>query len=432
MGEGKGPRGRFCPREHPGMGIASLAGGGASIERPRGGSSRKTARFVCRAAGGISGLFMRAVHATAAARSPTYYYNMARYSGSRWDAPAAQGQGMALSRHTTAWELRWWILAAVATSVAVNGGLLFWMGKYRLRSEEAAAIEMRTGVFDMEQEVISIPQEVLQPVADTAPDLTREVNNEPPVQDLPTIDQLAEALKDKAVTLTPTIQDMATNVTLSKPAPGLAGDVVDDLSKMKSALDVDVDDTLLSKKTTLQPVAMKPADDQMLIDPSALTSGAGDVKDDILRAAKKGQGGNNGLDGFKSLDDLVNYQGPITGDFKTMLRTDLLFDFGSAQLRSDARISLMKLGMIIQTNNKAEFRLVGHTDTIGDEPSNQKLSEARAQAVKDWLVKSLQLDGTRIIVEGKGEREPMPGVPRQGDAAAQQLNRRVEIHKSGG
>ena len=74
----------------------------------------------------------------------------------------------------------------------------------------------------------------------------------------------------------------------------------------------------------------------------------------------------------------------------------------------------------------------GHTDTIGDDFSNQKLSEARARAVKDWLVGSLRLDGSRIIVEGRGEREPLPGVNPRGDAVAQQLNRRVEIHKSGG
>ena len=87
---------------------------------------------------------------------------------------------------------------------------------------------------------------------------------------------------------------------------------------------------------------------------------------------------------------------------------------------------------IIQTNGKAQFRLVGHTDTIGDDFSNQKLSEARARAVKDWLTGSLKLDGSHIVVEGRGEREPIPGVNPRGDAAAQQLNRRVEIHKTGG
>ena len=338
---------------------------------------------------------------------------------------------MTFHHPTTAWDLRWWILAAVGTSIAVNGALLMWMGNLHMGAQDEASVELRTGVFETELERLTIPQDVLQQPQNAPPDLTNAVNNEP-VKELPTIDQIAEALKDKDVLMTPVIQELAANTTLSKPAPGAAGDLVDDFSKTKSALDVDPKASLLSTSSSLKPSLMKPDDDQMLVDPSLLNSGAGDVKADILAAMKKGTGGNNGLDGFKNLDDLVNYQGPIRGDFKTMLRTDLLFDFGSAELRSNARVSLMKLGVLILTNDKAKFRLVGHTDTIGDEAANQKLSEARAQAVKDWLVTSLHLDGARIIVEGRGEREPLPDVSRQGDAATQQLNRRVEIHKTGG
>ena len=353
---------------------------------------------------------------------------MARPSAYAWDAPA---QGMTFHHPTTAWDLRWWILAAVGTSIAVNGALLMWMGNLHMGAQDEASVELRTGVFETELERLTIPQDVLQQPQNAPPDLTNAVNNEP-VKELPTIDQIAEALKDKDVLMTPVIQELAANTTLSKPAPGASGDLVDDFSKTKSALDVDPKASLLSTSSTLKPSLMKPDDDQMLVDPSLLNSGAGDVKADILAAMKKGTGGNNGLDGFKNLDDLVNYQGPIRGDFKTMLRTDLLFDFGSAELRSNARVSLMKLGVLILTNDKAKFRLVGHTDTIGDEAANQKLSEARAQAVKNWLVNSLRLDGSRIIVEGRGEREPLPEVSRVGDAVTQQLNRRVEIHKTGG
>ncbi len=353
---------------------------------------------------------------------------MAPSSGYRWDSPAG---GQAFRQATTAWDLRWWILAAVATSIGVHAALLLWLKNYKLPTAPREA-EMRTGVFETELEQISIPHDVLQKPQNLPPDLTQKTNQDPPVKDLPDISQIAEELKDKAVVLTPTLKDMAVNLTLSKPAPGKAGDLIDDLSKSRSALDLDVKSSLLAKPTAMKPQPMKPDDDQMVIDVNALSSASGDLKADVIKSNKKGTGGNNGLDGFTNLDDLVNYQGPITGDFKTMLRTDLLFDFGSAQLRSEARLSLMKLGMIIQTNGKAQFRLVGHTDTIGDDASNQKLSEARAQAVKDWLTGSLKLDGSHIIVEGRGEKEPVPGVDIKGDAAAQQLNRRVEIHKTGG
>jgi outer membrane protein OmpA-like peptidoglycan-associated protein len=92
----------------------------------------------------------------------------------------------------------------------------------------------------------------------------------------------------------------------------------------------------------------------------------------------------------------------------------------------------MKLGAIIQNNAGASFRLIGHTDTIGAPATNQTLSEARATAVRDWLVSSLRLDGTNIIVEGRGESEPLPDLNPNGSPDEQQLNRRVEIHKSGG
>lgn len=354
---------------------------------------------------------------------------MAHTSGYRWEAPTG---GQTFRHTTTAWDLRWWILAAVATSIGVHTGLYVWLKNYQLPMVSRAAAELRTGVFETELEQISIPVEVLQPPQNLPPDLSQKVNHDPPVQELPDISQIAQELKDRAVVLTPTLKDMAVNVTLSKPAPGKAGDLIDDMSHARSALDLDVKSSLLAKPTAMKPQPMKPDDDQLIIDAKALSSTSGDLKADILKTNKKGTGGNNGLDGFKNLDDLVNFQGPITGDFKAMLRTDLLFDFGSARLRSEARLSLMKLGMIIQTNGKAQFRLVGHTDTIGDEGSNQKLSEARAQAVKDWLTGSLNLDGSHIMVEGRGEKEPIPGVDPRGDAAAQQLNRRVEIHKTGG
>jgi outer membrane protein OmpA-like peptidoglycan-associated protein len=113
-----------------------------------------------------------------------------------------------------------------------------------------------------------------------------------------------------------------------------------------------------------------------------------------------------------------------------MLRTDLLFDFGSAALKPEARLSLLKLAAIIQSNSGAVFRLIGHTDNVGTEEANQTLSEARAAAVKSWLVETLRLDGANILTEGRGERELLPDTNPNGTAAEQAQNRRVEIHKT--
>ncbi|RYD34097.1 MAG: OmpA family protein [Verrucomicrobiaceae bacterium] len=352
---------------------------------------------------------------------------MASSSPPRWDA---LGSGPGFRTTTTAWDLRWWILMAVMTSVVVHAGLFVWMKRTKLSvpTVQVTPKELRTGVFHTEVERVTVPADIMKDLTPQTPDLTQKVPETSAVIAVPDITQLAEALKERDLIMTPTIKTPAANVTLSTPAPGTAGDLTDDLAAIRAAPE-NLTNTILSKSSMLKN-PQRAADDQVSLDLNEATGGGADLKSDILSSSKKGTGGNGGVDGFASLDDLVNYKGPIEGDFKTMLKTDLLFDFASAELKSDARISLQKLAAIIQTNDNAVFRLIGHTDTIGDGVSNQALSEARAQAVKDWLVETLRIDGTNILVEGRGETEPLKEVNPNGTAAEQALNRRVEIHKT--
>ena len=148
------------------------------------------------------------------------------------------------------------------------------------------------------------------------------------------------------------------------------------------------------------------------------------LADTIAAATKKGQRGTGDSDGFASLDDLLTYRGPMTADKVAMLPTDLLFEYNSAELKDGARLSLMKLGFIIQKNPQASISIEGHTDTFGGDEYNQRLSQARAEAVKNWLVDSLRLDGTRLRTRGWGEQRLL--IP-EGDQYRQAKNRRVEI-----
>ncbi|MES2707536.1 MAG: OmpA family protein [Verrucomicrobiota bacterium] len=351
---------------------------------------------------------------------------MASSSTPRWDA---LGSGPGFRSTTTAWDLRWWILMAVMTSVVVHAGIFVWMKRTKMVIPviQAAPRELRTGVFHTEVERVTVPADMLKDLTPQTPDLSYKVP-ETATTAVPDITQIAEALKDQDVMLTPALKTPAANITLSTPAPGTAGDLLDAPAAIRSAPE-DLKMGLMSNSTMLKN-PQRAADDQVSLDLTEVTGGGADLKSDILSSMKKGTGGNGGVDGFASLDDLVNYKGPIVGDFKTMLKTDLLFDFGSSELKTDARLSLQKLAAIIQTNDKAVFRLVGHTDTIGDDTANQILSEARAQAVKDWLVETLRIDGANILVEGRGKREPLPEVRRNGTADEQAMNRRVEIHKT--
>jgi outer membrane protein OmpA-like peptidoglycan-associated protein len=151
----------------------------------------------------------------------------------------------------------------------------------------------------------------------------------------------------------------------------------------------------------------------------------GDVLGQSITAATSS--GNEGVgekDGLASLDDLLAYTGPMTEDRTAMMPTDLLFEYNSSELKETARLSLMKLGFIIQKNPEAEISLEGHSDTFGGEAYNLTLSEARANAVKNWLVESLRLEAARLNTRGWGKAKLL--VP-DGDVAAQQKNRRVEI-----
>ena len=147
------------------------------------------------------------------------------------------------------------------------------------------------------------------------------------------------------------------------------------------------------------------------------------LKDTVSAAAKRGTG-RSGDDGFDSLDDLLNYKGPVTEDKKAMMPTDLLFEYGSAELRDSARLSLMKLGFIIQRNPTAEISIEGHTDTFGGDEYNQSLSLSRAEAVKAWLVESLHLAAERLGTRGWGKGRLLVG---GGSVDQQAKNRRVEI-----
>lgn len=351
---------------------------------------------------------------------------MASSSSPRWDA---LGSGSGFRSTTTAWDLRWWILTAVLTSVTVHAGLLLWMKRTKVLLPEAAPMvqEKRTGLFHTEVERMIIPTDILKDLTPQITDLSQKTP-ESSVTKVPDVTQLAEALKDQDVILSTTLSTPAANLTLSTPAAGTAGDLIDEVSTLRTSPS-DMKASLMGKTTALDK-PQRAADDQVALNISEGSLAAGDLKSEILSSTKKGTGGNGGVDGFASLDDLVNYKGPIVGDFKTMLRTDLLFDFGSAELKPEARISLLKLAAIIQNNAGATFRLIGHTDTIGTDEANQALSEARAAAVKTWLVETLRLEGTNILTEGRGERETLPDISPAGTAAQQAQNRRVEIHKT--
>ncbi|MEF8702682.1 MAG: OmpA family protein [Candidatus Accumulibacter sp. UW26] len=94
-----------------------------------------------------------------------------------------------------------------------------------------------------------------------------------------------------------------------------------------------------------------------------------------------------------------------TGD-KITIAADALFDFDKATLRPEGRAKLDEVAAKSREIKLEVILAVGHTDRIGSDAYNQKLSERRAAAVKTYLV-SKGIDANRVYTEGKGEKNPV-------------------------
>lgn len=112
---------------------------------------------------------------------------------------------------------------------------------------------------------------------------------------------------------------------------------------------------------------------------------------------------------------------------KVSFAADAFFDFDKATLKPEGKAKLDDLSDKVKGITLEVIIAVGHTDSVGADGYNQKLSEKRAQAVKDYLT-SKGTDASRVYVEGKGEKQPVAD-NKSSDGRAK--NRRVEIEVVG-
>jgi outer membrane protein OmpA-like peptidoglycan-associated protein len=102
---------------------------------------------------------------------------------------------------------------------------------------------------------------------------------------------------------------------------------------------------------------------------------------------------------------------------------NIYFATGKYVLLAKSFKGLNEVAQILKDNPQLKMAIDGHTDNVGTDALNQKLSENRAGAVKKYLVKQ-GVDESRLIVTGHGESEP---VADNKTAAGRQKNRRVEL-----
>ena len=112
---------------------------------------------------------------------------------------------------------------------------------------------------------------------------------------------------------------------------------------------------------------------------------------------------------------------------KVTFAADAFFDFNKAVLKPEAKAKLDDLTGKLKGITLEVIIAVGHTDAIGGDPYNQKLSVKRAESVKAYLV-TKGIEPNRIYTEGKGKKQP---VADNKTAEGRAKNRRVEIEVVG-
>ena len=107
--------------------------------------------------------------------------------------------------------------------------------------------------------------------------------------------------------------------------------------------------------------------------------------------------------------------------------SDVLFDTGKHSLRPLAREKLAKVAGIVSGHPGLRLAVEGHTDSVGGDEYNQRLSEQRGGSVRDYLMQE-GMPASSVTAKGFGKTQP---VASNDTASGRQQNRRVEIVISG-
>jgi len=119
---------------------------------------------------------------------------------------------------------------------------------------------------------------------------------------------------------------------------------------------------------------------------------------------------------------------PLYDKFLTdgkFVTTGIKFDVAKATIKPESMGTINYVVKMMQDHPELKFSVEGHTDSDGDDATNQKLSEARAKAVMETMIKA-GISADRLTSKGHGESKPMSGNDTP-EGKAQ--NRRVEFVK---
>lgn len=267
----------------------------------------------------------------------------------------------------------------------------------------------------------------LNPVEATPPDLP-DIAPEPTVVETPKdlkklVDEmeiLDKLPKDPELDMRPDVKELVVNAK-SGGDTAASGDPKGVTTEPVKGPDLNIELPDFGRSESLMPSA---AEGQVVIDRGNLKADELDtsVVDDLLKKGVGGKAVHGTLEG--SLEEALGMPSNVLLGKTTVLPGDLLFEYNSSELRQSARVGLLKLGTLIDMNPGLFCWIEGYTDLIGGDEFNTALSQRRAEAVKEYLVKSLRIDPKRVITRGFGKQQPRVA---SGTKEEQAANRRVEI-----
>ncbi|TDU70994.1 OmpA family protein [Prosthecobacter fusiformis] len=332
------------------------------------------------------------------------------------------------------WSLKWWTMFALILSFLLHGFLYVsfdkisrLMGHSVPQGKVAEKVPERMKIDPkllQEQKAIQEIPEILAP--GDQPDIK---SFEP---DLDNFDKAQMIPENQEIDLTPNVKEVTNFIRANEMGDDRTpGGKMPEMAALLAPQAIATPDLAEEMSRMRRDVLSRPVSEkQMLLDSGGLDpADSGKVDMNLLdqvKAQGDGDGAGKRVKGFSNLDDLLGGGGSMGGSTAPILMpTDLLFEYGSDQLAEGARLSLMKLGFLIQKNPNSLFIIEGHTDSFGGDDFNLQLSLRRANAVVAWLQNSLRLGTDRIQAAGMGKSKPL--VSTAGSVEEQGLNRRVEI-----
>ena len=310
-----------------------------------------------------------------------------------------------------------WATVAMLVSILLHVLVFFALDHVRIALGISQPEELSTAPINVRQMEVKPyePQQALPPEETVTP----PSESASLLEEIDLLDLLPE---DVEIDIAPSITDPEYALKMSNPLAEGELDAPD--TKVSSNFDISADlPEFGHMEEELKPAAVG----QITVDPGAVVVDDGQLNaftDELIKKGNNGLVDNGKLDGIESLDQLLDLPANLLLSKKTLLPSDLIFEFNRAELRESAKVGLMKLGLLIDRNPNLYCWIEGHTDLIGGDEPNFLLSRQRADAVKSYLVESMRMDPERIITRGFGKTQPLVS---GGDADAQTPNRRVEI-----